>query len=114
MPDDDRGRTYAARCATCRWWHALGDGWGECARPDDRCADALCTTLVPPALIRVVVRQGPACGEGCCDAVLHAEAGSAAGRGSRDAIPGRRTRRIRRKAPTYRCRGFRRVAGRFR
>ena len=40
--------------------------------------------------------------------------GSAAGRGSRDAIPGRRTRRIRRKAPMYRGRGFRRVAGRFR
>ena len=73
MPDDDRGRTHAACCATCRWWHALGDGWGECARPDDRCADALCTTLVPPALIRVVVRQGPACGEGCCDAALHTE-----------------------------------------
>ena len=73
MPDDDRGRTHAACCATCRWWHALGDGWGECARPDDRCADALCTTLVPPTLLRVVVRQGPACGEGCCDAALHTE-----------------------------------------
>lgn len=73
MPDDDRGRTHAACCATCRWWHALGDGWGECERSDDRCADPACTILVPPTLLRVVVRQGPACGAGCCDAALHTE-----------------------------------------
>ena len=73
MPDDERGRTSSATCATCRWWHALGDGWGECERSDDRCADPACTILVPPTLLRVVVRQGPACGGGCCDAALHTE-----------------------------------------
>ncbi len=33
MPDDDRGRTHAASCATCRWWGVDDSGvGGECER----------------------------------------------------------------------------------
>jgi len=75
MPDDERGRTFSACCAACRWWGGFGDGWGECVRPDERCADPACTAIVPPTLMRVVVQQGLACGDGCCGAFLHTEAG---------------------------------------
>ena len=35
MTDDDRGRTHAASCATCRWWQRGDDTWGDCLRADD-------------------------------------------------------------------------------
>lgn len=37
MPDDERGRTHSACCATCGWWDEDNgkDGWGDCLRADD-------------------------------------------------------------------------------
>ena len=59
MPDDERGRTSSATCATCRWWEGDGgdawpwDGeadrgtgdWGYCARAE------ACAREEPPSLL---------------------------------------------------------------
>lgn len=113
MPDNDRGRTHSASCATCRSWDGFGDGWGECVRPDERW-NAEMADLVPPTLIRVVLEgEARVCDEHCL-ARLHTESrfGCRAWEPRSDSGPQDAPESS--QGPDYRDGGFRRVAGRLR
>ena len=101
MPDDDRGRTHSACCATCRWWGVDDSGvGGECERARRR----------PVSLMGVwsVSQPGSECHAGFwTEPAFGCAAWERRDSGPQDAPESSQ-------GPDYRDGGFRRVAGRLR